>query len=156
MFYTRSAVLVTHFSVLVTNHRLYIKYIQIQIRKKRILNMSTRKVKQISATFNNQKKLAIVRKFRQDTFRFHTLFKLYFSLIFSLHLDEETPFISSLFDACEEIKEFKVCKSVHTFQINQPTRCNKFWSLLLDVYSYVQLNMFRASSRPSSWVQQLR
>ena len=33
-------------------------------------------------------------------------------------------------------------------QINQPTRCNGFTSLLLDVY--VWLNMFRASLRPSS------
>ena len=51
---------------------------------------------------------------------------------------------------------FKVCKSVHhhTFQINQPTRCNSFSSLLLDVY--VQLNMFRRSSRPSSGAQQLQ
>jgi hypothetical protein len=38
--------------------------------------------------------------------------------------------------------------------INQPTRCNNFSSLLLDVY--VQLNMFRASSRPSSGAQQLQ
>ena len=53
---------------------------------------------------------------------------------------------------------FKVCKSVHfhTFQINQPTRYNNFSSLLLDAYSYVQLNMFRASSRPSSGAQQLQ
>ena len=42
------------------------------------------------------------------------------------------------------------------FQINQPTRCNNFSSLLLDVYSYVQLNMFRASSRPSSGAQELQ
>jgi hypothetical protein len=44
----------------------------------------------------------------------------------------------------------KFCKSVHhhTIQIYQPTRCNNFSSLLLDVYA--QLNMFRASSRPSS------
>ena len=42
------------------------------------------------------------------------------------------------------------------FQINQPTRCNKFSSLLLDVYSYIQLNMFRESSRPSSRAQQLQ
>jgi hypothetical protein len=50
----------------------------------------------------------------------------------------------------------KVCKSVHyhTFQINQPTRCNNFSSLLLDVH--VQLNMFRAYSRPSSGAQQLQ
>jgi hypothetical protein len=45
---------------------------------------------------------------------------------------------------------FKVCKSVHhhTIQIHQPTRCNNFSSLLLGVY--VQLNMFQASSCPSS------
>ena len=50
----------------------------------------------------------------------------------------------------------KVCKSVrhHTFQIIQPTRCSNFSSLLFDVY--VQLNMFRASSRPSSGAQQLQ
>jgi len=39
-------------------------------------------------------------------------------------------------------------------QINQPTICNNFSSLLLDVY--LQLNMFRASSRPSSGAQQLQ
>ena len=52
--------------------------------------------------------------------------------------------------------EFKVCKSVHhhTIPINQPTRCSNFSSLLLDIY--VQLNMFRASSRPSSGAQQLQ
>jgi hypothetical protein len=33
-------------------------------------------------------------------------------------------------------------------QINQPTRCNSFTRLLLDVY--VWLNMFRASLRPSA------
>ena len=38
--------------------------------------------------------------------------------------------------------------------INQPTKCNNFSSLLLDVY--VRLNMFRASSRPSSGAQQLQ
>jgi len=42
----------------------------------------------------------------------------------------------------------------HTIQINQPTRYKNFSSLLLDVY--VQLNMFRASSRPSSGAQQLQ
>jgi hypothetical protein len=42
----------------------------------------------------------------------------------------------------------------HTIQMNQPTRCNSFSGLLLDVY--VQLNMFRASSHPSSGAQQLR
>jgi len=39
-------------------------------------------------------------------------------------------------------------------QINQPTGCNNFPSSLLDVY--VRLNMFRASSRPSSEAQQLQ
>jgi hypothetical protein len=39
-------------------------------------------------------------------------------------------------------------------QINQPTRCKNFSSLLLDVY--VQLNMFWASSRLSSGAQQLQ
>jgi len=42
----------------------------------------------------------------------------------------------------------------HTIQINQPTSCNNFSSLLLDVY--LQLNMFRKSSRPSSGAQQLQ
>jgi len=46
--------------------------------------------------------------------------------------------------------EIDVRKSVqhHTIQINQPTRCNSFTSLLLDLY--VWLNMFRALLRPSS------
>jgi len=45
---------------------------------------------------------------------------------------------------------FEVRKPVHyhTIQINQPTRCNSFTSLLLDVY--VWLNMFRAPLCPSS------
>jgi hypothetical protein len=42
----------------------------------------------------------------------------------------------------------------HTIQINQPTRYNNFSSLLLDVY--LQLNMFRVSSRPLSGAQQLQ
>jgi hypothetical protein len=52
--------------------------------------------------------------------------------------------------------KFKVCKFVHhhRIQINQPTRSNNFSSLLLDVY--VQLNVFRSSSRPSSGAQQLQ
>jgi hypothetical protein len=47
---------------------------------------------------------------------------------------------------------FDVHKSVHhyTIQLNQPTRCNSFTSLLLDIY--VWLNMFRVSPRPSSGV----
>jgi hypothetical protein len=54
------------------------------------------------------------------------------------------------------VLNFKVCKSMHhhTIQINQATRCKIFSSLLFDVY--VQLNMFRASSRPSSGAQQLQ
>jgi len=40
----------------------------------------------------------------------------------------------------------------HTNQPNKLTRCKNLSSLLLDVY--VQLNMFRASSRPSSRAQQ--
>jgi hypothetical protein len=42
----------------------------------------------------------------------------------------------------------------HTVQINQPTGRNNFSSLLLDVY--LLLNMFWASSHPSSGAQQLR
>jgi hypothetical protein len=44
--------------------------------------------------------------------------------------------------------------SSYYFQIKQPTRCNSSSSLLLDVY--IQLIMFRASSRPSSGAQQLQ
>jgi hypothetical protein len=47
-----------------------------------------------------------------------------------------------------------VCDKYLMTQINQPTRCKSFSSLLLDVY--VQLNMFRASSCPSSGAQQLQ
>jgi len=56
-------------------------------------------------------------------------------------------------------KKCDIHKSVHhhTIQINQPTRCTSFQSLLLDVY--VWLNMFRASFRPSSgaynWIRSL-
>jgi hypothetical protein len=39
----------------------------------------------------------------------------------------------------------------HTIQIKHPTTYNNFSSLLLEVY--VQLNMFRASSRQSSGSQ---
>jgi hypothetical protein len=45
-------------------------------------------------------------------------------------------------------RETRVEKHWYRIQINQPTICNNFSSLLLDVY--VQLHMFRASSRPSS------
>ena len=40
------------------------------------------------------------------------------------------------------------------FQINQPTRCNNFSILLLDIN--LERNMFRASSRLSSGDQQLQ
>jgi hypothetical protein len=52
--------------------------------------------------------------------------------------------------------KFEVCKSVHhhTIQLNHPTRRNNLSSLLLDVY--VKLNMFWASSCPSSGAQQLQ
>ena len=45
---------------------------------------------------------------------------------------------------------FDLRKSLHhhTIQINQPTRCNNFTSLLLEVY--VWFNMFRAPLCPSS------
>jgi len=50
--------------------------------------------------------------------------------------------------------ELRQIKPQKAFQINQPTRCNNFLSLLLEIY--VQLNIFRASSRPSSGAQQLQ
>jgi len=44
---------------------------------------------------------------------------------------------------------WKICGHlIRKIQINQPTRCNSFTSLLFDVY--VWLNMFRAPLRPSS------
>jgi len=53
-------------------------------------------------------------------------------------------------EALKMKSRFDVCKSVrhHTIQVNQPTRCNSFTSLLLDVY--VWLNIFRAPLRPPS------
>jgi hypothetical protein len=50
----------------------------------------------------------------------------------------------------KKVLKFDVRKSMHhhTIQINQPTRCNSFASLLLDVY--VWLKMFRAPLRQSS------
>jgi hypothetical protein len=45
-------------------------------------------------------------------------------------------------------------RTQNVIQIDQLTRCNNFSSLLLDVY--VQLNMFRVSSRPSLGAQQLQ
>jgi hypothetical protein len=53
-----------------------------------------------------------------------------------------------------QVMQFTLTERVRSFQINQPTRCKNFSSLLLDVY--VQLNMFRASSRLSSGAQQLQ
>jgi len=58
------------------------------------------------------------------------------------------------FGLMEFWSNFKNYVGFQIIQINQPTRRNKFSTLLLDVY--VQLNMFRASSRPSSGAQQLQ
>ena len=68
------------------------------------------------------------------------VFKTVFILLFMagcLHLTET----SMSFDVRNSVRH-------HTIQINQPTTCNNFTSLLLDVY--VWLNMFQASPRPSS------
>ena len=55
------------------------------------------------------------------------------------------------------VRKLSTCgQQITPFPINQSTRCNNFSSLLLDVYSYVELNMFRASSRPSSGAQQMQ
>jgi len=59
-----------------------------------------------------------------------------------------------LADICQRFggNFFDVYKSVHhhTNHVIQPTRCNSFTSLLLEVY--VWLNMFRWSPHPSSGV----
>ena len=82
----------------------------------------------------------------------HQLFKCYRFLDILCHI--LSCQVTRILIQCEY--NFKVCQSVHhhTFQINQPTRCKNFSSLLFDVY--VKLNMFRASSRPSSGAQQLQ
>jgi len=59
-----------------------------------------------------------------------------------------------LLDKKFRLKDIFCPKKKTKFQINQQTRCNNFSSLLLDVHA--QLNMFRASSRPSSGAQQLQ
>jgi len=58
--------------------------------------------------------------------------------------------MSQIYFILEQHSPFDVRKSVrhHTIQINQPTRCNSFTSLLVDVY--VWLNMFRPFLRLSS------
>ena len=58
--------------------------------------------------------------------------------------------LPSPFMGTEGSLPFDIGRSVHhhTIQINQPTRCNSFTSLLLEVY--VSLNMFRALPHPSS------
>jgi hypothetical protein len=60
--------------------------------------------------------------------------------------------IQEILQLSKKIVVFKsaVHKSMHhhAIQIIQPTRCNSFTSLFLDVY--LRLNMFRASPRPSS------
>jgi hypothetical protein len=52
------------------------------------------------------------------------------------------------------MKQTLLQSNSNAIPINPPTRCNYFSSLLLDIY--VQLNIFRASSRPSSGTQQLQ
>jgi hypothetical protein len=60
---------------------------------------------------------------------------------------------------CERTKKIKyyeylrqILRVFTTFQINQPTRCNNFSSLLLDVYSYVSSTCF---GRPHAHRQEL-
>ena len=54
----------------------------------------------------------------------------------------------------QSLRNLTFVTTLWIIQIKQPTRCNSFSSLLLDVY--LQLNMFRASSRPSSGAHQLQ
>jgi len=56
-------------------------------------------------------------------------------------------FASDRVDSAVDVWVAEKRRPYETVQINQPTRCNNFSSLLLDVY--VRLNMFRASSRSS-------
>jgi len=67
----------------------------------------------------------------------------YMDLIPGRHISDK--FIAALY--CQQY-----CQG--SIQINHPTRCNNFSSLLLGVY--LQLNMFWVSSRPSSGAQQLQ
>jgi hypothetical protein len=62
------------------------------------------------------------------------LFGMLYVWIFSSHLEVSSNI---------KVKSVQTCITV---QINQPTRCNNVSSILLDIY--LQLNMFRASSRP--------
>jgi hypothetical protein len=56
--------------------------------------------------------------------------------------------------AVNEVLQQNSPRGIHIIQIIQPTTCNNFSSLLLDVY--VQLSMFQASSRPLSGAQLLQ
>ena len=57
--------------------------------------------------------------------------------------------VSNSFTTASLISQYrKTFKTFQMMQINQPTRCGSFTSLLLDVY--VWLNMFWAPLRPSS------
>jgi hypothetical protein len=69
--------------------------------------------------------------------------------MFSEVIKSSLPSKSKFTIHSENTRKFDFCKSVHhhTIQINQPTRCNNFTSLLLDVY--VWLNMFRPPLHPS-------
>jgi hypothetical protein len=70
--------------------------------------------------------------------------------MFSEVIKSSLPSKSKFTIHSENTRKFDICKSVHhhTIQINQPTRCNNFTSLLLDIY--VWLNMFWPSLCPLS------
>ena len=74
------------------------------------------------------KQVSCVQETTLEKKEFSYICLIHSDALVSTHTNEEIP--------------FEVCKSVHhhTIQIIQPTRCNSFTSLLLDVY--VWLNMF--------------
>ena len=79
--------------------------------------------------------------------------KPYYSLCTKRSVNYFTPSSSDIYNLhCRQRskRQFDIRKSVHhhTIKINQPTRCNSFTRLLLDVD--VWLNKFRAPPRPSS------
>jgi hypothetical protein len=74
------------------------------------------------------------------------LLQLFFKII---SLKMEWKEISILLQSENRISDFTKNTSICLLiQINQPTRCKSFTSLLLDVYMW--LNMFRPPPRPSS------
>ena len=89
------------------------------------------------------------------TFIIVNYFWLHFTILVFFSVSTISPVYSVYINLtsqlpCHTLTELDLSINGHSIsiQINQPTRCNNFSSLLLDVY--VQLNMFRASSRPSS------